>query len=369
MRRNALNSWTPVLLVLVACSEGAPAPATLKRDPSKSRVEYTAVPPSDGGSSSGGSDSGSDIPNVAFPDCAVVPANPNATQQARNLLCYLYSIYGKSVLSGQQETSWNPNPADDVNWIQEQTGTYPAVLGGDYLYPSGTSSRAKAWWQAGGIPMIRYHMGAPPLDDSYDNSKGKADIDAVLTVGTQEHSVFVQRLDYAAGELEKLQRADVPVLWAPFHEAQPNGWFWWSKGTGDQYVALWKYMFEYFTNGKGLNNLVWLLPFSGSPNASFYPGKEYTDLAGPDTYDKLNQPFANLYSRSAKIIGSEIPIPLHETGSIPDPDQMFPDVAPWVLFNIWCDFRADPEYNPEGRVRAAYASPYVITRDEVPNLK
>ena len=93
--------------------------------------------------------------------CSVSPVNPNATPQARKLLCYLYSLYGKNVLSGQQETSWS-NPANDVNWYNTNVGKYPAILGGDYLYPSGTTSRAQAYWNAGGITMIRYHMGAPP---------------------------------------------------------------------------------------------------------------------------------------------------------------------------------------------------------------
>ena len=36
--------------------------------------------------------------------CAAVPVTPNATQQARNVLCYLYSQYGNHILSGQEES-------------------------------------------------------------------------------------------------------------------------------------------------------------------------------------------------------------------------------------------------------------------------
>src|SRR4051812_32837510 len=100
--------------------------------------------------------------------CAVAPVNPNATPQAKKLLCYLYSLYGNHVLSGQQETSWN-NPANDITYYTSMIGKAPAILGGDYLYPSGTSSRAIAYWNAGGISVIRYHMGAPPTADSYQN--------------------------------------------------------------------------------------------------------------------------------------------------------------------------------------------------------
>src|SRR6478736_4800201 len=64
--------------------------------------------------------------------CNVAPVDPDATQPARNLLCYLYSISGNHVLSGQQETSWS-NPADDISFYtgNSSIGKAPAVLGGD----------------------------------------------------------------------------------------------------------------------------------------------------------------------------------------------------------------------------------------------
>ena len=297
--------------------------------------------------------------------CSVAPVSPNASPQARNLLCYIYSLYGNHVLSGQQETSWS-NPAGDISWYQTNVGKVPAILGGDYLYPSGTTSRAIAYWNAGGLTMIRYHMGAPPSSDTYENSLGTANIANVLTNGTTENNSFKSKLDYVASELQMLQNANVAVIWAPFHEYQPNGWFWWSKGTAQQFIQLWQYMFNYLTNTKGLNNLIWLAPSSGSPNASWYPGKAYVDLAGPDTY-ATNPPFTSLYSSARNIIGTTVPIPLHETGVVPQPSTMFPTAAPWVLWNIWAGYQISN--NTVANIQSAYASSYTITRDEVPNLK
>ena len=297
--------------------------------------------------------------------CSVAPVNANATPQARKLLCYLYSLYGKNVLSGQQETSWS-NPANDVNWYNTNVGKYPAILGGDYLYPSGTTSRALSYWNAGGITMIRYHMGAPPGADTYENSLGSTNIANVLSSGTSENNSFKSKLDYIAGELQMLENANVAVLWAPFHEYQPAGWFWWSKGTASQFIQLWQYMYNYLTTTKGLNNLVWLAPSSGSPNGSWYPGKAYADVAGPDTYG-TNQPFTSMFSASRNIIGTTVPIALHETGVVPQPASMFPTAAPWVLWNIWAGYQISE--NSLTNIRSAYSSSYTITRDEVPNLK
>ncbi|RYZ09705.1 MAG: glycoside hydrolase [Myxococcales bacterium] len=319
-----------------------------------------------GGSAGGSGGSGGSGGTSSTGGCGVLPVNPNATQQAKNLLCYLYSQYKNHVLSGQQETSWS-NPQGDIDWYTTNGMKPPAILGGDYLYPTGTTDRAIAYWKAGGITMIRYHMGAPPKADTYEDSKGTSNLDNVLMAGTAENTSFKSKLDYAATELGKLQSQNVPVLWAPFHEVQANGWFWWSKGTGAQFVAIWKYTFDYLTKTKGLNNLVWLMPFSGSPASAYYPGKEYLDISGPDTYDE-GQPFTGLYSTAKGVIGDTIPIPLHETGRIPTPSQMFPSAAPWVLFSVWAGYQSDGTHNDLNNIKSVYADPHTVTRDEVPNL-
>ncbi len=314
-----------------------------------------------GGASGGGGGAGSSS------GCGVSPVNPNATRQARNLLCYLYEIYGTSVLSGQQETSWS-NPQGDISWYSTNFGEYPAVLGGDYLYPDGTSTRAIAYWNDGGIPMIRYHMGAPPNADTYEDSKGTANIGNVLTAGTAENSSFRSKLDYVAAELQKLEDAEVAVLWAPFHEYQPNGWFWWSKGSADQFKQLWQSMYDHLTTTKGLDNLVWLAPSSGTVDASWYPGKALLDVAGPDTYAS-DPPFSAMYAASRAVIGATVPIPLHETGTVPQPSTMFPSSAPWVLWNIWAGYQSDGTHNTVATVRTAIESPYTINRDDLPDLR
>jgi Glycosyl hydrolase family 26 len=160
----------------------------------------------------------------------------------------------------------------------------------------------------------------------------------------------------------------VAVLWAPFHEVQLKGWFWWAKGSGAQFVSLWKFEFDYLTKTKGLNNLVWLLPFSGSPSSPYFPGKEYVDISGPDTYGN-DQPFTKLFTSAKGVVGATVPIPLHETGRIPTPAMMFPNAAPWVLFNVWAGYQRDGSHNDIANIKSVYADAHTVTRDEVPNLK
>jgi hypothetical protein len=307
--------------------------------------------------------------------CNVTPVDPDATPAAKKLLCYLYGQYKNHVLSGQQETSWS-NPVGDIDFYQTNTGKYPAILGGDFLYagtsPSNqgtTTSRAQAYWEAGGIPMFRYHMGAPPNSDSYQNSMlgyTSTQCNNVVTAGTSENTSYKSKLDSVASNLLTLQSAGVAVILALFHETQPGGWFWWSKCSSSQFLALYKYSYDYLVNTKGVHNIVRLMPFSGSPNAGFYPGKTQVDLAGPDTY-ATNPPFSGTFSSTASFVGSTTPIPLHETGTIPQPATMFPSAAPWLLWNVWAGYEMNN--NPVANIKSAYSSPYTVTRDELPSFK
>jgi hypothetical protein len=217
--------------------------------------------------------------------------------------------------------------------------------------------------------MIRYHMGAPPNADTYDNSMlafSSAQCNNVITSGTTENTSFLSKLNYLATEVGTLQTGKAAVLLALFHETQLNGWFWWSKCSSSQFIALYDYTYNYLVNTKGLHNIVRLMPYSGSPTASYFPGKTAVDISGGDTYGS-NVPFTSLYSTMKGIVGSTMPIPLHETGKIPQPSTMFPSTAPWLLWNVWAGYETSD--NSLSEIQSAYASPYTITRDEIPNLK
>jgi len=313
-------------------------------------------------------------------NCAVAPIDPSATAEAKKLLCYLYSIYGAKVLSGQQETSWS-NPQSDIDYYVQTVSKHPAILGGDYLYTDGakpgnnTSTRAQAYWNAGGLTMIRYHMGAPPLADTYDNSKGTvANFDNLTKTGTAENTSLLSKLDYMAGELKFLQDAKVPVILVPYHEIDKNAWFWWSKCTGAQFVTLWKYTLDYLMKTKGIHNVLWTIGYGhDGAMTDFWPGKAFADLGGIDQYDKGTQPFANLYTGTKAVVGATIPIPLHETGTIPQPSAMFPTAAPWLMWNVWATYQNTAAegytWNTADTIKTAYADSHTITRETLPNLK
>jgi hypothetical protein len=315
-------------------------------------------------------------------DCGHDPVDPQATPQARKLLCYLYSIYGLKVLSGQQEQSWNDDPDIDNNYIQSVTGKLPALRGQDFLYQHAdgqgrtTTSRAIDWWNGRGISQISYHMGNPNGDDSYTSSKqscGRGCIAEALQSGTAKNRVLLQRLDHVATELGRLQAADVAVIWRPWHESN-GGWFWWGMEGGAEFGRLFRFTYDYLVNTNGLHNLVWEVSWAQpNPDRSWDPGKDYYDIAGPDTYD-IWSPFAGQFSASRAIVGNTVPIALQENGLIPDPSQMFNgNQAPWLYWNTWTQYEYEPfrEFgaNFRSHTQKCYADPHTITRAMLPDLR
>lgn len=89
-------------------------------------------------------------------------------------------------------------------------------------------------------------------------------------------------------------------------------------------------------------NMIWLLPYDGSPDGSFYPGKSLVDIGGADIYagDGNYDPQNALYMKCVGIFGSTVPVALHECGPIPDPTQLRRPV-PAARGACWGQRRAD----------------------------
>jgi beta-mannanase len=184
--------------------------------------------------------------------------------------------------------------------------------------------------------MFRYHMGMPGsgltcTSDCYQGANcaepttvpNAAFFTNVVTPGTADNTSLNAKLDYVAVQISAMEAANVPIVLALFHETQANGWFWWAEtASGPAFIDLWKYAFDYLTVTKGLTNIVWLMPFSGSPRVAFYPGKAFVDIG---------------------------------------------------VWNVWATYENTTiggfNYNTVASMKSAYASQYTITRDDVPNLK
>jgi hypothetical protein len=291
-------------------------------------------------------------------------SNKKASKQAKAVYSYLMDMYGKKILSGQMVTGDRFN---ELNYIKDTTGKLPAIRGMDFIDSNRNDNEvklAKEWWEKGGIPTIMWHWGAPGIGNGYVNSKKEVDIDKCFEKGAPEYEAFWKELKEKARLLKKLKRAHVPVLWRPFHELNGD-WFWWSKKGPEQFKRLWTTMYDYYVHKKRLNNLIWVLCYSGKPDSTWYPGRDYVDIAGADTYGD-NSPHLAMYNKVKSIVGSTMPIAFHECGIPPDPNQCFAQGATWSWFMVWhTSFikKMDPKY-----LRYIYNNDYVITLDKVPDI-
>jgi Glycosyl hydrolase family 26 len=214
---------------------------------------------------------------------------PGASKEAKALFRYLNDMYGKKILSGQMWASWG---YDELKYIKELTGKQPAIRGMDFINNrenEAETQRAIDWWKTGGIPTIMWHWGAPGIGEGYENSKKAVHIDSIFIAGTPQYKSFWYQLEKKADLLEKIRNANVPVLWRPFHELNGN-WFWWGKQGPENFKKLWITIYDYLVNKRKINNLIWVLCYTGKPDVAWYPGKAYVDIAGADTYNVGDDP-------------------------------------------------------------------------------
>lgn len=291
-------------------------------------------------------------------------SNRNADETTKAVYAYLASLQGNQVLSAQQESTWMGSDDYEMQYIYDCSGKYPAMRGLDYMNDDfdGVNKRAVAWWKKGGLVTICWHTGAGFSGAWEDAMKDEvSDWDAMFTDGTAENKAMLDGMDKAAKALSELQKAGVTVIWRPFHELDGR-WFWWGKGGSKNFIRLWQTMYDRYTNDWHLNNLIWVLGYShnGKGYQKWYPGDNYCDIIGADSYDGGAQP--KLYKKVSRVNKANKPMCFHECGANPTADEL--KETPWLWFMTWhTEYLTDN--NDKIAIQELYNSDYVITLDEI----
>lgn len=290
-------------------------------------------------------------------------SNKNADKKTKEIYKYLCDNFGSSIISCQQESTWMGSPDYEMNYIKKTTGKLPAMRGLDFMHGDfdGVVSRAKSWSEKGGLVTICWHTGIN--GKGYNESLGdEPDFDKLLTDGTPENKAMLENWDKAAAALGELQKAGITVLWRPFHEFDGK-WFWWGKGGGDNFIRLWRMMYDRYTNEFKLNNLIWVLGYSGEVRTGWYPGDEYCDIIGSDTYD--NSTNSKAWKKLTGICTTK-PYAFHECGNVPSAEKFESDGCMWSWFMIWhTDWIKG---NDSENLKNVYNSDKIITLDELPKF-
>jgi mannan endo-1,4-beta-mannosidase len=329
---------------------------------------------------------------------------------ARRLMNYIKNQYGKYIISGQMDTAWTTNSSMDMTArVFFDTGKYPALKGFDFLdLPHNWSNfgrdqidEAVEWWEGknkmyGAEPATKLLPDKPDIhgivafcwhwrvtgNQFYTNQTtfripwkdGKLD-----TESADFKNTIISDLDKVAALLQVLKDQDIPVLWRPFHEAS-GAWFWWGASGARPCIAMWEYMFDYFTRVKKLDNLIWV--WNGQ-HKDWYPNPDTVHIVGFDVYTSQKD-YSSQYARYRQTL-EMVParnriVAMTENGEIPDPDFCLRDNAMWSWFMTWNDARnAEGEthrdnfwtgehHNTNAHKNHVYNHELVITLDELPDL-
>lgn len=216
-------------------------------------------------------------------------------------------MYGRNWLPGTDD--FRPVRSD----VGDVCGRHPKVLGldlggiesGDSCNLDNVSfeNMAKAaisHYENGGVVTFSWHLSNPETDgDSWDVS-GDSVVASILP-GGENHVKFTSWLSCAVDFLSSLKSSDgksVPVILRFWHEHTGN-WFWWGDDhcTVEEYVGLWRMTVDYFVKERGMDNILWAYsPNSGVDKAGYmkkYPGDEFVDILGLDSYQFDRQAFAS----------------------------------------------------------------------------
>jgi mannan endo-1,4-beta-mannosidase len=309
-----------------------------------------------------------------------------AEHQDKSMLVGQFGYYG----DGETPTSADKR----LGQIHTESGKDVAFTGADYEARSVTRAETNTWviqqWQQGRIVMLSWHMPNPFAPDRGvdcrlgDDRCDEDDLQQLLTSGNPAYDFYQYQLTQAADDLTVLRYAGVVVVWRPFHEMN-GGWFWWHQQPKATFIALWQHMYKYFTEERGLNNLLWAYSpnnvwDTGSTGVDFYyPGAEYVDLVGLDIYYGENQDTLDLDKNGGSyqpLVALNKPMGLFEFGPSPangccptqfDYTKLLRDLRTkypkMVFFQAWEWIYSIPE---NAGVKALMNDPAVITLTDLP---
>ena len=326
---------------------------------------------------------------VALP--APVPAtlaDPNASAITKALFGYVRGLQGTKVLAGQ-----HADPQDtlaDIRYIMRKTGKEPALGSFDLIEyspsrrqfgsnPTGYSEQYLAWAakdQGRGIVSLMWHWNAPadlinsatiPWWQGFYTTGSTFNIQTVMADTTSmRYGLLVRDIDSIAAQLKKFQRAGIPVLWRPLHEA-PGAFFWWGAHGPVPYKALWRMLYRRLTNYHQLHNLIWVYSTTQNPPIDWYPGDAYVDIAGPDIYAAASANMSGDWNGFQTQVGGRKLVALTETGNLPDPNNIRAYATWWSWFSVWSGTFIRQQ--PQALLQSVYTDADIITRDELPNWR
>lgn len=287
-----------------------------------------------------------------------VSLNARNNKNTMEVWNFLTSVYGKQIISCQQQMNINKHYEDKVYY--NATEDLPAMKGFDFIFCTGSYSNrdmidgAIDWAKnSGGLVTFTWHWNVPR--DIDNDSAGWAFYQEDIinfnplnatTPGTKEYEVAVHDIDLIASYLQEMESQGITVLFRPFHEAS-GAWFWWGLQNSDKklikdgtypetYQRLYYMMYDRLENYHKLSNIIWV--WNGQSKYCTVDPNTY-DIAGIDYYasSEDHSPAASKYDELAEYTYEGKMLALSECGYIPDPQQCADENRMWLYFMPWND--------------------------------
>lgn len=347
-----------------------------------------------------------------------VSENAQKNEKTMEVWNYLQSVYGKQVLTCQQQMG--TNGYEDLVFYNA-TGDLTAMKGYDFIYSTGSYQtdymvdEAITWAkESGGLVTFTWHWNVPTDIDNSDAGyafyteeiTNFSQVNAV-TPGTKEYEQVIHDIDLIATKLQRMESEGITVLFRPLHEAS-GSWFWWGvQGketvTNEVFQKLWYMIYDRIENYHKLTNIIWV--WNGqSTYCAIHPNS--FDIEGIDRYyngtDISNEAISEYYATSyhelttydescAELAGLETTgkmMTLSECGYIPDPQGCIDNNTMWLYYMVWngsfiyeedaagnakVDLNGTPSPNEEKgltneRLQEIFSSELYITHSELPEF-
>jgi len=260
---------------------------------------------------------------------AISQVDEKATRETKNLYSKLKILANKGTMVGHQDDLAYGLNEDKTRWKGEAgrsdilavSGQYPAVFGWDLGKIEFDSLREldgvpfnkireyiKFAYSKGCISTFSWHLNNPtdPKKTSWDKMEGT--VNKILTEAEYK-KVYNSWLDKVIEFFKSLKTdsgTPIPIIFRPFHEHTGN-WFWWGSGqcTVEEYKKIWKYTEDYFIKN-GVHNLLYAYSTDAFKSKEHYleryPGDDYIDILGFDTYHRGEPESNQEFIKSTKIM-------------------------------------------------------------------
>jgi mannan endo-1,4-beta-mannosidase len=233
----------------------------------------------------------------------------DASFLTKNLYKNIKDLRKKGIMFGQEDglysgVYWKGN--HDRSDVKDLIGCHPAIVGWD-LGKIETGAKinfdhvpfdsivvnSRRFFSTGGINTFSWHCNNPlnlklsvreqeignTIEQLFSNPESLEKFNACLDSVCR----FLNQIRNDRGEL-------IPVIFRPFHENTGN-YFWWGNKicTPDQYIKLWRYTVHYLRDIKGLHHIIYAYStsyfISAADYLERYPGDDFVDILGFDSYD------------------------------------------------------------------------------------